>query len=105
MLQRFMHYLQLLVVNAIKSGPVPKHVAMIMDGNRRWAKAIDKSELHGHSVGYNRTLEMMDACIECGCKKFSLFMLATANLKRSEKEKTNFFYLITDLFRNLLDKP
>lgn len=105
MLQRFIHYLQLLLVNVIKSGPVPQHVAMIMDGNRRWAKSINKSELHGHSVGYNRTIEMIDACFECGCKQFSLYMLATDNLKRSEKEKENLFYLITDLFRNLLDKP
>ena len=63
-----------------------RHLAIIMDGNRRWAKERGMSALEGHRAGYERLKEVGDWCLDRGIKTLSVFAFSTENWKRSEEE-------------------
>lgn len=65
---------------------IPKHVAIIMDGNGRWAKARGKPRLYGHHAGARRVREVMEACPEMGIKYLTVFAFSTENWKRTQAE-------------------
>jgi len=71
---------------------IPQHVAIIMDGNRRWAEQKSKSVFSGHREGLERVVELLDTCEELGVKILTLFAFSKENWKRSKKE-------ISDLMR------
>jgi undecaprenyl diphosphate synthase len=64
----------------------PKHIAIIMDGNRRWAKNKGLAPLMGHKKGYERFKEIADYCIEIGIRHLTVYAFSTENWKRSEDE-------------------
>ncbi|HEX9664831.1 MAG TPA: polyprenyl diphosphate synthase [Patescibacteria group bacterium] len=63
-----------------------KHLAIIMDGNRRWAKARGWPSLRGHQQGYDKVKRVGDWCLERGIKILTLYAFSTENWKRTEKE-------------------
>lgn len=63
-----------------------EHLAIIMDGNRRWAKEHGFPALEGHRAGYERMKEAGDWCLDRGIKTLSVFAFSTENWKRSEEE-------------------
>lgn len=65
---------------------VPKHVAMIMDGNGRWAQARGKIRLEGHRAGARTVQRVIGWCLEYGVKYLTLYAFSTENWKRSEEE-------------------
>lgn len=65
---------------------VPKHVAMIMDGNGRWAQARGKIRLEGHRAGARTVQRVIGWCLERGVKYLTLYAFSTENWKRSEEE-------------------
>lgn len=65
---------------------VPLHVGIIMDGNRRWAKAKGLIPQMGHKVGADNLIEIADACKEFGIKYLTVFAFSTENWKRSKEE-------------------
>ena len=73
-----------------------KHLAIIMDGNRRWARNHGLSTSEGHYAGYKKIEEVLDLCREAGIETLTLFAFSTENWKR-EKREVNFlmklFYL------------
>jgi undecaprenyl diphosphate synthase len=64
----------------------PRHVAIIMDGNGRWAKARGKPRLYGHHAGGHRVKEVMEACPDLGIKYLTVFAFSTENWKRTQAE-------------------
>ncbi len=76
------------------------HLAIIMDGNRRWAQDRGLSSIQGHRAGYERLKEVGDWCLERGIKYLSVFAFSTENWKRTEEEVG---YLM-DLFESALTK-
>ena len=64
----------------------PKHVAIIMDGNGRWAKKIGKKRVFGHKNGTNSVRECIDASIKIGVKNLTLFVFSTENWNRPKLE-------------------
>ncbi|MEM3712939.1 MAG: polyprenyl diphosphate synthase [Thermoproteota archaeon] len=78
--------------------PMPNHIGIIMDGNRRWAelKGLDKSL--GHVFGAKKVEEVIKWCYELGIKTLTLYVLSTENLKRPPEE----IRLILSLFENKL---
>ncbi len=64
----------------------PRHVAIIMDGNGRWAQARGKPRLYGHHAGGHRVKEVMEACPELGIKYLTVFAFSTENWKRTQAE-------------------
>src|SRR5690349_21132798 len=65
---------------------VPLHVAMIMDGNRRWAKEQGMPAVEGHRAGYETMKQVGDWCIARGVKTLTVYAFSTENWKRSEVE-------------------
>lgn len=65
---------------------VPSHVAMIMDGNRRWAKERGQSSVDGHRAGYETMKKVGDWCLARGAKVLTVYAFSTENWKRSETE-------------------
>lgn len=65
---------------------IPKHVAIIMDGNRRWAKQKGLPKQLGHSEGANTLEKVADACAELGIEYLTVYAFSTENWKRSDEE-------------------
>jgi undecaprenyl diphosphate synthase len=65
---------------------VPQHVAIVMDGNGRWAKERGLPRTEGHKVGESVVLDVMKGAIELGVKNVSLYAFSTENWKRSPDE-------------------
>lgn len=64
----------------------PEHVAIIMDGNGRWAQARGKPRLFGHHAGARRVREIVEACPDLGVKYLTIFAFSTENWKRTQSE-------------------
>ncbi|EAQ06226.1 polyprenyl diphosphate synthase [Yoonia vestfoldensis] len=67
-----------------KTGPA--HVAIIMDGNGRWAQQRGRPRLFGHHAGARRVREVLQSCPEHGVKYLTLFVFSTENWKRTQTE-------------------
>ncbi|RKN11939.1 isoprenyl transferase [Streptomyces radicis] len=65
---------------------IPRHVAIVMDGNGRWAKQRGLPRTEGHKVGEGVVLEVVKGCIEMGVRNLSLYAFSTENWKRSPDE-------------------
>ena len=78
----------------------PNHVAIIMDGNRRWAKKNGLLPLKGHQKGCENIQSLVPYIINKGVKYLSIFAFSTENFKRSTEEVK---YLM-DLFVNWFNK-
>ena len=63
-----------------------EHVAIIMDGNGRWAQARGKPRLFGHHAGARRVREIVEACPDLGVKYLTIFAFSTENWKRTQVE-------------------
>jgi undecaprenyl diphosphate synthase len=79
---------------------LPQHIAIIMDGNRRWAKNRFMPAALGHAAGARRVREIVQACAEAGVACLSLFAFSTENWKRPEEEITS----LMGLFRTYLER-
>jgi undecaprenyl diphosphate synthase len=65
---------------------VPKHVALVMDGNGRWAKARGLPRIEGHKQGEFSLFDIVDGCLELGIGCLSVYAFSTENWKRSPDE-------------------
>lgn len=63
-----------------------KHVAIIMDGNGRWAQARNKKRTFGHKAGVEKTREIVEACSKKGMQSLTLFAFSSENWSRPEDE-------------------
>jgi len=79
---------------------IPQHVALIMDGNRRWARKRGLSSLRGHFIGEERIEPVVDRAIELGIKHLTFWAFSTENWKRSKRE----VQFLLKLFRENLSK-
>jgi len=75
---------------------IPKHLVIIPDGNRRWAKKRNLPEIMGHNVAgdSNNFLPLLEEAKKLGVKYFSFWGFSTENWKRGEEERDNIFNLI-----------
>ena len=64
----------------------PRHVAIIMDGNGRWAQMRGRPRLFGHHAGAKRVREIVEACPDAGVKFLTIFAFSTENWKRTQSE-------------------
>lgn len=78
---------------------IPKHVAIIMDGNGRWAKAHNKSRTYGHRSGSENVIKIAEACCELNIKYLTLYAFSTENWKRPEEEKKALFKLLKEFYK------
>ena len=73
---------------------VPNHVAVIMDGNGRWAKKIGKERFFGHNSGISSVRDTIEASIDIGIKNLTLYVFSMENWKRPEAEVKALMHLL-----------
>jgi len=73
---------------------VPRHVGIVMDGNRRWARERGLDELQGHEAGLENVRRIIDKAQEMGVTNLTLYAFSTENWKRTKKEIRNIFRLM-----------
>ncbi|MCL4338422.1 polyprenyl diphosphate synthase [Patescibacteria group bacterium] len=79
---------------------IPKHVAIIMDGNRRWAKEKGLPSFEGHRIGEEKIEPIVDKAIELGIKNLTFWAFSTENWNRTKKEVS----FLMNLYRRQLNK-
>ncbi len=73
---------------------VPAHIAIIMDGNGRWAKERGQVRLKGHQAGMESLREIVRACSDLGVKYLTVYAFSTENWKRPAEEVSGIFALL-----------
>ncbi len=86
-------------VQKVDQPAVPRHVAMIMDGNGRWAKSRGMPRLEGHRAGVKTVLRVVDLCLSAGVRYLTLYAFSTENWKRSSAEVDGLMKLMGLLLR------
>lgn len=81
-------------------GPGPRHVAIIMDGNGRWAQKRGRPRLFGHHAGARRVREIVSSCPDFGVEYLTIFAFSTENWKRTQTEVAG----LMSLFRRYIMK-
>jgi undecaprenyl diphosphate synthase len=77
---------------------IPRHLAIIIDGNRRWAKKRRLPGFEGHKKGFDKVSEIGDYCLEKGVKILTLYCFSTENWKRSKAEVGYLMRLLAKAF-------
>ncbi len=93
------------LLGELKGKEMPQHVAIIMDGNRRFARKRGLKPYQGHVFGSKKAEEVLEWCWELGIKMLTLYAFSTENFKRSEEEKRKLFSIIEgELTRLMRDR-
>jgi len=82
----------------VLQNPVPKHVAIIMDGNRRFAQDMGKESLQGHLMGRDKLEDVLEWCVDLGIKVLTVYAFSTENFKRSRDEVETLMTLFEENF-------
>jgi len=92
-----------MVWNQIQSGPIPEHIGVILDGNRRWARSRGLAPWKGHEQGARKMEDFLDWCGDISeIRSITLYAFSTENFQRSEKEVTEIFRLLKEYLNSLL---
>src|SRR6476469_4558485 len=78
---------------------LPQHIAIIMDGNGRWAKEKGQDRLYGHFHGVESVRDIVEGCAELGIGYLTLYAFSTENWDRPEQEVTGLMELLIDTIR------
>jgi undecaprenyl diphosphate synthase len=79
-----------------RPGRVPRHVAIIMDGNGRWAQRRGLGRAAGHRAGTDNIRPLLEACVEVGIKVLTIFAFSTENWQRPQDEVEALFGIMAD---------
>jgi undecaprenyl diphosphate synthase len=88
----------------IPTSAIPRHVAVVMDGNGRWAKERGLPRTAGHEAGEAALFDMVEGAIEIGVKELSAFAFSTENWKRSPEEVRFLMGFNRDVIRRRRDE-
>src|SRR5918997_3644826 len=79
---------------------LPRHIAIIMDGNGRWAKEKGEDRLFGHFHGVESVRNIVEGCAELGVGYLTLYAFSTENWDRPENEVVGLMELLVSTIRN-----
>ncbi len=82
-----------------RRGEIPNHIAIIMDGNGRWAKARGNARVKGHHEGVESVRDIVEACAQVGVKHLTLYTFSTENWQRPEREVNALMTLLLHTIR------
>ena len=84
---------------------VPAHVAVIQDGNRRYAREHGEETTDGHRAGADTTERVLEWCADLGVEELTLYAFSTENFDRPPEEREALFDLIAEKLRTFADRP
>ncbi|MGI0151934.1 MAG: polyprenyl diphosphate synthase, partial [Thermoplasmata archaeon] len=85
----------------VREGPLPQHLALIMDGNRRFARDHGLLVELGHERGRDKLEELLNWCLEIGLRILTVYALSTENLRRPKEELEPLFHLFERSFNEI----
>lgn len=88
----------------LESGEIPRHIAVIMDGNGRWAQRRGLPRISGHHEGVNSVRDIVEACGQLGVKYLTLYAFSTENWKRPKEEVSLLMRLLLKALRDEKDR-
>lgn len=91
------------MISLVKSKPVPKHVAVIMDGNGRWAKVHGFVRTVGHRYGVEKLKELLTVCKQVGIRYVTVYAFSTENWSRPKDEVDTLMKLIVEFINREID--
>jgi short-chain Z-isoprenyl diphosphate synthase len=89
----------------VASGPVPTHIGLILDGNRRFARGIGLEATLGHQFGVNKLREVLEWCLDLDVRHVTLYVFSTENFDRSNAEVECLLDLFVRESARLLEEP
>ncbi|XZF14685.1 isoprenyl transferase [Chitinophagaceae bacterium MMS25-I14] len=92
------------VLQAIDLSRLPKHIAVIMDGNGRWAKERGEDRVYGHHEGVLSVREIVNTCGELGIPYLTLYAFSTENWNRPQEEVNALMELLVNTIRKEVDE-
>jgi short-chain Z-isoprenyl diphosphate synthase len=93
------------LARALADTPKPRHVGVILDGNRRWARAAGARHVSdGHQAGADHIADLLGWCEEAGVEVVTLWLLSSDNLTRSSDELVPLLAIIEDTVRDLAER-
>src|SRR3954469_12362303 len=92
------------VVRRLPSDRLPKHVGVMLDGNRRWARSVGQDSAHGHRAGAANIEPLLGWCDEVGIEVVTLWPLPTDNLNRPPGELLPLLEIIEDAVDSLVEQ-
>ncbi|KAJ5494030.1 hypothetical protein N7463_010117 [Penicillium fimorum] len=89
-------YIRGFLLNTIRQGPIPKHVAFIMDGNRRYARERDLPIVDGHKCGMESLMKILDEGFECGIEVITVYGFSLENFHRPKEQVHDLMVLLKE---------
>jgi len=86
----------------VKNGVKPGHIAIILDGNRRWASEKALNPWFGHEKGAEKVDQLLDWCLKLSVKSITLYAFSTENFRRSKNEVEEIMRIAQEQFRKIL---
>jgi tritrans,polycis-undecaprenyl-diphosphate synthase [geranylgeranyl-diphosphate specific] len=86
----------------VKNGGKPEHIAIILDGNRRWASEKALQPWFGHERGAEKVEQLLDWCLKLNVKSITLYAFSTENFNRSREEVEEIMRIAEEEFRRIL---
>lgn len=86
------------------SGSIPAHIAIIMDGNGRWAQKKGNIRLYGHKAGVESVRDVTESCAQLGVKHLTLYAFSTENWSRPSYEVNGLMKLLVQSLRDEADR-
>ncbi|RVE63010.1 hypothetical protein OJAV_G00162760 [Oryzias javanicus] len=99
-----LNLLEKIASNVLKAGPMPKHVAFIMDGNRRFARKKNMERQEGHMQGFNKLAETLRWCKQLNIPEVTVYAFSIENFKRTKEEVDGLLDLARQKFERLLEE-
>jgi ditrans,polycis-polyprenyl diphosphate synthase len=96
--------LRALATAVLQAGPTPQHVAIIMDGNRRYARRHHAAPIAGHAAGFAALQRVLEWGLALGIGTVTVYAFSLENFKRPPAEVDGLMALARDKFRRMLDK-
>ena len=91
------------MIRLVQGEPVPMHIAIIMDGNRRFAQDLGLDPMDGHDYGRDKLEELMEWCLELEVKNLTVYAFSTENIRRKTDEVAKLMDLFKTNFMSLAD--
>lgn len=88
------------LLQKIDPARLPQHIAVIMDGNGRWAKKRSLPRIEGHRAGAKSVQEIVETCARLGIKYLTLFAFSKENWKRPKREVSTLWKLLEEYLKN-----
>lgn len=92
-------FLQKFCLNVLQAGIVPRHVAFIMDGNRRWARKNNLPIKKGHIEGFKNMTIILEWCLLVGVTEITFYAFSIENFKRTKQEVDD----LMDIFKKIFE--